>query len=463
MADGAGLAQIRRRIIKALAPLDGSARYKAAYGGRGGGKSHHFAEEVVERMVSSRTRLVCLREVQNTLRESCRELILSKIREWGVGDLFDVTGDEIRGPHGSLCVFRGMQSFNADNIKSLEDFDVAWFEEAHTCSARSLRLLRPTLRKPGAQMWFSWNPRHDTDAVDAFFRSESRPASSIVVPCSWLDNPYLSPDVVMEAIEDYRRDQEEAEHVWGGGYELISDASYYAKLLRAAENEGRVGDFGHIRGLPVHTSWDIGVDDYTAIWFWQDDGRFPRVIDYWEAQNQGAEEIVETALPEYHADPREGARRLVMSGRLQPYRYGTHFFPPDVQVREWGHGARSRVETLQALGLQNIHRGARTSPEERISASRTLLPSVRFADTKRVRLGIKRLRRYQRKMNEQLGIYIGPLHDENSHGADAFGEYAYNAALAKLEVPASRPAIPRGAVSMPGPPGPRPTARRTRL
>ena len=152
-----------------LEPLVHPARYKAAHGGRGGGKSHFFAELLVLTAYAKPLRWVCIREVQNSIRESVRQLILDKIEKFGLGHHFEAIEHEIRGANGSRVIFRGMNNYNSDNIKSLEGYDGAWVEEAQTFSERSLRMLRPTIRKDGSELWFGWNPRHETDAVDGFF------------------------------------------------------------------------------------------------------------------------------------------------------------------------------------------------------------------------------------------------------------------------------------------------------
>lgn len=434
-------------------PFRQPARYKGAHGGRGSGKSHLFSEDLIKRCMKRRTRAVCIREVQNTIRDSVRQLLLDKVAKFGVGPMFHAVDAEIRGPNGSLIVFRGMQSYNADNIKSLEDFDIAWVEEAQTLSQRSLDLLRPTIRAPGSELWFSWNPRHETDAVDVFFRGGKPPSDAIVVEVNWQDNPWF-PDVLrQEMLEDYANDPERAAHVWGGGYETVSEAAYYAKWIADAEAEGRVGDFPHLPHLPVHTSWDIGVDDYTAIWFWQENGVEARVIDFYETQNDGADQIVADALPEYGADMRAAAQTLIEIERPRPFRYGRHYLPHDVKMREWGAGARSRVETLIGLGLRNITKGAALGPEERIPATRKLLPLVRFNLTPRTKIGLAHLRRYARKRNEQMGVWQGPLHDEHSHAADAFGEFAINGPIKpERPKPAPKPAQPPGGVVLAGAP-----------
>lgn len=413
-------------VPRALEPLLAPARYKGAYGGRAGAKSHFFAEQLILRCFAGQTRAVCVREVQNTIKDSVRQLLIDKIQKLNLGNFFHIIDSEIRGANGSLIIFKGMQSYNAENIKSLEDFDIAWVEEAQTLSAFSLRLLRPTIRKEGSELWFSWNPRHDNDAVDEFFRGGTKRTGMISVQVNHDQNPWF-PDVLKQEMEDdYAADPEMATHVWGGGYEIISEGSYYAKLLYAADNAGHIGEYPYDPDRPVDTAWDIGVDDYTSIWFLQNDGKTVHVIDFYEISNEGIQQIVPLALPELMPDKHVAAANMIELGRLDPFSYGTHYLPHDIKTREWGAGARQRSLTLMGLGVKPIHVGVPAKAGERENAVRVLLPSVRFHDTPRVQAGISRLRRYSRKRNEQLGIYTGPLHDENSHAADAFGEYAIN-------------------------------------
>lgn len=425
---------LRIETPRVFKPLLQPARYKGAHGGRGGAKSHFFAEALIERCLLTKTRAACIREVQNSLKESVRQLLIDKIAKFGVGHLFEVLEAEIRGPNDSLIIFRGMQSYNAETIKSLEGYDIAWVEEAQTFSATSLRMLRPTIRAPGSEIWFSWNPRHDTDAVDQFLRGPTPPPNSVVVEVNWRDNPWF-PDVLREEMEHDRNvDPEGAINIWDGGYEIITEGAYYALLIAHAENEGRVGDFPYDPSLPVLTAWDIGVDDYTAIWFFQENGEKVRAIDYFEASGEGAEEIVRQALPELvPPDERD------MGKRERPYRYGKHFLPHDVKVREWGAGARSRLQTLQTLGVKPINVGVATNPGDRVNAVRRLLPFCHF-NKATTSLGVRRLRNYRRRFNQSMEVYSGPLHDDNSHGADALGEFAVNCRIAaKPEKPKPKP------------------------
>jgi phage terminase large subunit len=428
---------LRVEVPRKLIPLLQPARYKGAYGGRGGAKSHFFAEQAVLRAYREETKIVCIREVQESIKDSVKALIDSKIQKMDLGAFFDVLETEIRGANGSLIIFKGMQSYNAENIKSLEGFDVAWVEEAQSLSDVSLRMLRPTIRKEGSEIWFSWNPRHDTDAVDKFLRGPNKPKEAIVIEVGWQDNPWLPEVLRKEKDADYEADTEMADHVWGGNYEIVSEGAYYARLLVQAEKEGRVGHFPYDPSKPVKTSWDIGVDDYTAVWFWQDDGVNATAIDYYEVSGDGADDVLAVSLPEVFCPPPHDERFASWSkdvalrelGREVPFRYALHYLPHDVRIREWGAGARSRVETLVALGLKNIAKGVPAKPADRIQAVRRILPIVRFNNTARVQLGIKRLRRYRRKFNDALQSYTTPEHDENSHGADAFGEFAINCGI----------------------------------
>lgn len=215
-------------------PLLSPARYKGAHGGRGSGKSHFMAEMLIARCVSAKTDAVCIREVQRTLNQSVKKLLEMKIEAMGLGPLFDVQEAVIHTPKGGRIIFQGMQNHTADSIKSLEGYDIAWVEEAQSLSQKSLDLLRPTIRKAGSEMWFSWNPSLATDPVDVLLRGDSPPPGTVVVQANYLDNPRL-PDVLAVEIEyDKRRDPEKFTHVWLGGYQRNSEARVF-KNWKVAE------------------------------------------------------------------------------------------------------------------------------------------------------------------------------------------------------------------------------------
>ncbi len=215
---------LQPKTAEVFAPLwTKPGRYKAAWGGRGSAKSNDRAQAVVLRMATQPgSRIVCLREVQNSIKDSVYQLICDWIGRLGLGTLFDITRDEIRGPGGSLCIFRGMRDQNAESIKSLEGYTVAWFEEAQTCSQRSLDLLRPTIRAPGSELWFTWNPRARTDPVDMFFRAKP-PADAIVVKANFSDNPWFPAELEGERLLDETGDEARYRNIWLGDYEDQSD------------------------------------------------------------------------------------------------------------------------------------------------------------------------------------------------------------------------------------------------
>jgi phage terminase large subunit len=212
---------------RAFKPLLEPSRYKGAYGGRGSGKSHFFAELLVEQCVlKPGTRVACVREVQRSLKNSVKLLVEDKIRTLGVKG-FDILDAEIRTPGGGVVIFQGMQNHTADSIKSLEGFDIAWCEEAQSLSQRSLDLLRPTIRKPGSELWFSWNPNKPTDPVDTLLRGEDAPTDAIVVEANYSDNPWLPEELRVDLEDDRRRDPDKFLHVWGGHYSLNSEARVF--------------------------------------------------------------------------------------------------------------------------------------------------------------------------------------------------------------------------------------------
>lgn len=203
-----------------FAPLLAPARYKGAFGGRGSGKSHFFAEQLIEAcLMEPGTRAVGIREVQKTLRESAKRLLEDKIQALKVGPLFGVQSDRIITPGGGVIIFQGMTDHTAESIKSLEGFRIAWVEEAQTLSERSLELLRPTIRAAGSQLWFSWNPRHASDPVDRFLRGDTPPGGAAVVEVNYRDNPWFPPELEAERLCDEKNNPQRYHHIWRGGYE----------------------------------------------------------------------------------------------------------------------------------------------------------------------------------------------------------------------------------------------------
>ena len=201
-------------------PLFEPCRYKAAFGGRGSGKSHMFAEMLIEEHIMNPNQSsVCVREIQKSLNQSVKRLLELKIEELNAGEFFEVQDAVIKSRRGNgRIIFQGMQNHTADSIKSLEGYDRAWVEEAQSLSEQSLSLLRPTIRKPGSELWFTWNPRNENDPVNWLLRGDNPPPKSTVIEVNYQQNPWF-PDVLKDEMEyDMRRDPDKFQHVWKGAY-----------------------------------------------------------------------------------------------------------------------------------------------------------------------------------------------------------------------------------------------------
>ena len=221
------MATLRVEVPRVYKPLLAPARYKGAWGGRGSGKSHFFAERMILRHLQEKTDSVCVREVQQSLNQSVKKLLELKIEQLGLGKDFEILYDRIKTPFGGIIIFQGMATTTAESIKSLEGFDICWVEEAQSLSQRSLDLLRPTIRKEGSELWFSWNPRHNYDPIDVFLRSDNLPPGAVVIKANYRDNPWL-PNVLNDELEyDQKRDPDKFAHVWLGEYERNSEARVF--------------------------------------------------------------------------------------------------------------------------------------------------------------------------------------------------------------------------------------------
>jgi phage terminase large subunit len=225
---------------RAFLPLLKPARYKGAYGGRGSAKSHSFAGLMIEENIVQKQDNVCLREIQKSLEFSVKKLLELKISDMNAGSYFEVQDKRIITKRGGVIIFEGLQNHTSDSIKSLEGFDRAWVEEAQTLSQKSLDILRPTLRKDGSELWFSWNPSQPTDPIDAFLRNDNPPPDSIVVEMNYRHNPWL-PEVLIAEIEyDKKRDPDKFAHIWLGKYQQSSEARVF-RNWRIEEFEAPTG------------------------------------------------------------------------------------------------------------------------------------------------------------------------------------------------------------------------------
>lgn len=422
-------------------PLLDPARYKGAHGGRGSGKSQFFGGLGLEDAMrfpgeaGEGMRMVCIREVQKSLKHSAKSLIESQMRRHGIGEEhgFKIYNEVIKTPGDGLIIFQGMKDHTADSIKSLEGFHRAWVEEAQSLSALSLSMLRPTIRWEDAgrglasELWFSWNPRRKSDAVDMLLRGDGVPSGATVVRANWSDNPWFPKVLNDERLDDARDRPEQYDHIWGGDYATANAGAYYAKALVAARSEGRIG---RVAGDPLMTRravWDIGGTgakaDACAIWIVQYIGREIRLLDYYEAQGQPLATHVEWLKSRGH-----GSALCILP----------HDGATNDRVHDVSYESALRAAGFEVQVVANQGAGAAM---KRVEAARRLFPQMWFNE-ETCGPGIDAIGWYHEKRDEERGIGLGPDHDWSSHGADAFGlvAVAYEMPSGKSSVPKFTPA-----------------------
>jgi len=206
--------------------FDESARYIAVKGGRGSGKSRSVATALNLRAAAKPLRILCVREIQKSIRDSSKRLLDDDAERNGLAGFYTSLETEVRGANGSLFLFAGLRS-NIDSIKSMEGIDICWVEEAQSVSKTSLETLIPTIRKPGSQIIFTWNPKHETDPIEEMFGRDDLPPDTRLKTVNYVDNPWF-PDVLQkEADYDLKRDPEKYNHVWMGGYLRNSESRVF--------------------------------------------------------------------------------------------------------------------------------------------------------------------------------------------------------------------------------------------
>jgi len=421
------------QTARVFVPLLEPARYKGAWGGRGSGKSHFFGELLIEDCMAEPgnsagegMRAVCIREVQKDLAQSSKLLIESKLSALGIteADGFKVYQDRIATPGDGLMIFKGMQDYTADSIKSLEGFKRAWWEEAQTATAHSLNMLRPTLRAQGSELWFSWNARRKSDAVDVMLRGAELPTGATVVKANWRDNPWFTAELEQERLDCLRMQPDQYDHIWEGGYITVMEGAYFAKALAEARLQNRIGRVAADPLMTTRLFVDIGgtgakADAFT-IWAAQFVGREIRVLNYYEAVGQ--------PLGTHLAWMRQQGYTPDRAQIWLPHDGSTQDKVFDVSY-ESALTAAGYVVTV----VPNQGKGAAAA---RIEAARRLFPSMWFNEATTAP-GVDALGWYHEKKDQARNIGLGPEHDWASHGADAFGLMCV-----AYEMPAGAPVAP---------------------
>ena len=353
--------------------LSEPARYKVAYGGRGGAKSWNFARELLMQGWQKPLRILCARETQESIADSVHRLLSDQIELLKLGSFYSIEKARILGSNGTEITFAGIKH-NVANIKSYEAVDIVWVEEAQSVSKQSWNILIPTIRKEGSEIWISFNPDFDDDPTYQMFVSNP-PPGAMVRKITYRDN-YWFPETLKREMEHLKRtDPDEYEHVWEGSCISLLQSAIYANELRAVERESRICSVPYDRSRPVDCYWDLGYGDMTAIWFAQSMPFQYRLIDY----------IEDCAKP---------LQWYLQQMQARGYLYGTDWLPWDIGMHATQLGSGRSIEELMRLAGRKVRIVPKLSVADGIAAARTVFPVCWF-DRERTEIGVRALRHYR--------------------------------------------------------------------
>lgn len=372
-------------------------RYKVAHGGRGSGKSWAFARAALILAASKPMRILCAREVQKSIKQSVHTLLNDQIQSLGLGQFYSVTESEIRGANGSTFSFAGLASHTVESIKSFEGCDMVWVEEAQTVSKKSWDILIPTIRKDGSEIWATLNPYLDTD--DTYKRFiKNPPPKAWVTQINWKDNPWFPSVLDQEREHCQLTDPKGYDNIWEGIPMTVAEGAIYADEYQQMIEDGRITLVRHDPLLKAHAVFDLGWNDAMSIIIAQRAGSELRVIDYIEDTHH--------TLDHY-------SNLLKAKG----YNWGKVWLPHDAVARDYKTG-KSAADMMTQMGwvVEVLPVG---DVEHGIRVARLAFPRV-WMDKEKTEKLQECLKRYRRIVDQRTNEPKGPLHDEWSHGADAF-------------------------------------------
>lgn len=344
-------------------------------------------------------RVLCARETQKSIQESVHRLLKDQIAALGVEDLFDVQETKIVGKNGSDFAFAGIRQQGVANLKSFEAVDVCWVEEAQVVSKKSWDVLIPTIRKPGSEIWITFNPElEDDETYSRFVTDGENDPDMWVCQVNYSDNPWLPLELDAERLKMLKRDPVGYRTTWEGMCRPAVEGAIYAGEIEALMQGKRVRNVPYDPMLKVHWVWDLGWNDSTSIIGAQRSGSEIAIVDYIEGDHR--------TLADYAQDI-----------RARKYNLGTLWLPHDGRSANLQTG-KSPQEVLQGLGF-DVQIVANMEVEQGIHAARLLFPRCYFDKDKTAPLTAS-LKRYKRMQNQTTGAFGAPQHDEHSHAADAF-------------------------------------------
>lgn len=368
-------------------------------------------------------RNLCLRQYQNSIDDSVLKLLADQVSALGMNYLFDVQRTQIIGrgsAEGSAFAFDGLAR-NLSSMKSFEGADVAWVEEAQDVTKQAWEILIPTIRKEGSEIWVSFNPELDTDETYVRF-VKNKPTNALVRKVNHSDNPWF-PEVLRQEMADLKaRDEDAYLNIWEGHCRQSLDGAVYAGEIRAATAEGRICRVPYEPKKPVHTFWDLGKADNTAIWFAQVVGFEFRLIDYYQAHGKNLQHYVKVL-------------------REKPYAYERMWLPHDAK-HDLLASELTIEQQMKAHGFV-VKITPKNSVAAGIEAARSVFSKCYF-DEQKTSDGLQCLRHYQyERKSDGMSFTKEPLHNWASHGADAF-RYLAIALTEDKKPPTPQRAMPRG-------------------
>ena len=373
-------------------------RYRILYGGRGGAKSWGVARALLIKGAQRSLRILCAREFQTSIKDSVHKLLCDQIIDLGLEGFYEITQASIRGKNGTEFAFVGLKN-NVANVKSYEGVDICWVEEAQTTSRLSWNILIPTIRKEGSEIWVTFNPELETDETYQRFVLHP-PENSVVQKINWSDNPWFPETLMLEKDALKMRDQEAYNTVWEGICRQTVDGAIFAREMQMADLDGRITKVGYDPMKPVHAVFDLGWSDATAIWFVQFIG-------------------METRLIRYHEDNQKTISDYLAKMQTYGYMYDTLWLPHDAENKTLAAAGRSIDQIVRGAGYKTKII-PRTPIVDSINAARTLFRNCWF-DRENCYDGLQCLRHYRYEVDPDTKMFSkNPLHDQFSHGADAF-------------------------------------------
>lgn len=375
-------------------------RYKVLYGGRGAGRSWGVARALLIQGTSEPLRILCCRELQNSIAESVHKLLSDQIEALGLGHFYEIQVAKIIGRNGTTFSFEGIKN-NSKKIKSYEGIDRCWVEEANNVSKASWGILIPTVRKENSEIWLTFNPELETDYTYQYFvRNPSK--DTIVVKMNWRDNPFF-PEVLREEKDKLKKlDEDSYLNIWEGNPLQMLEGVVFAKQLRRAQEDSRICHVPWHTETPVDTFWDLGRADMTTIWFVQRVAMQYRILAYFE-------------------DSGEDILYYLRECQNREYLYGTMYLPHDAKAKRMGQ-KHTIEQTVRKHGFKVTIVPRISQKVNAINAARLIFNQCYFDEDGCVD-GLARLRRYKYKVVEGQ-FSQEPLHDENSHAADGFMTFA---------------------------------------